>query len=230
MTKHWDCKLRFKEEDEPEIDLLDYVNLLEQEEEKIPKNSSYPNFRLYKFPDRFNDLKDWPKLKKDIRSSGMANGCSLMSNDVKNLACGKKYLANCHRYRTYKEKVNVKRKYDEGSDYMVGIVTTTMKQNRLVDMRGPTGPKQYRKTQTVLPTCKYKRCNFGFNVTCRSTDGAWFLSKSGSGREHTDHPQDLNLLTSTTNMGDATRKLIQSCSRASANPSTAMRLAHLVPG
>jgi hypothetical protein len=46
MTKHWDCKLMFKEEgDGPKsIDLLDYVNLSEQDEDKIPKNSSYPNF------------------------------------------------------------------------------------------------------------------------------------------------------------------------------------------
>jgi hypothetical protein len=57
-----------------------------------------------------------------------------------------------------------------------------------------------------------------------------FLSKSGSGREHTDHPQDLNVLTSTTNMDDATHKLIQNCSRVSATPSTAMRLAHLMTG
>jgi hypothetical protein len=58
----------------------------------------------------------------------------------------------------------------------------------------------------------------------------WFLSKIGSGREHTDHPQDLNLLTSTTNMDDATRKLIQNCSKVSATPSTAMRLDHLMTG
>jgi hypothetical protein len=45
MTKHWDCKLMFKEEEDcPEINLLDYVNLTEQEEDKIPKNPSYPNF------------------------------------------------------------------------------------------------------------------------------------------------------------------------------------------
>jgi hypothetical protein len=31
-------------------------------------------------------------------------------------------------------------------------------------------------------------------------------------------------------MDDATRKLIQSCSRVSATPSTAMRLGHLVTG
>jgi hypothetical protein len=46
--------------------------------------------------------------------------------------------------------------------------------------------------------------------------------------EHTYHPQVLNLLTSTTNMDDAIMKLIQSCSRVSATPSTAMRLAHLI--
>jgi hypothetical protein len=73
-----------------------------------------------------------------------------------------------------------------------------------------------------------KKCHFGFNVICRSSDGGWFLSKSGSGREHTDHPQDINLLTSTINMDDATRKLIQNCSKVSATPSTAMRLAHLM--
>jgi hypothetical protein len=57
MTKHWDCKLMFKEEeDTPEIDLLDYVNISEQEEDKIPNNTSYPNFCLYEFPDRFNGL------------------------------------------------------------------------------------------------------------------------------------------------------------------------------
>jgi hypothetical protein len=44
----------------------------------------------------------------------------------------------------------------EGSDYMDGIATTTVKQNRKIEMRGPTGPKQSRKTQTVLPTCNEK--------------------------------------------------------------------------
>jgi hypothetical protein len=70
MTKHWDCKLMFKEEEDgPKIDLLDFVNLSEQEEDKIPNNTSYPNFCLSKFPDRFNGLGDWPKLKKKLHSS-----------------------------------------------------------------------------------------------------------------------------------------------------------------
>jgi hypothetical protein len=124
----------------------------------------------------------------------------------------------------------VKRKHVEKSYYMDGIVTTIVKQNRLIEMRGATGPKQSRKTQTVLPTCNEKKCHFGFNVICRSSDGGWFLSKSGSGREHKDHPQDLNLLASTTNMDAATRKLIQSCSKVSATPSTSMRLDHLMTG
>jgi hypothetical protein len=94
----------------------------------------------------------------------------------------------------------------------------------------PIGLKQSRKTQTVLPTCQEERCHFVFNVICRAVDGAWFLSKQGSGREHINHPQDLNLLTSTLNMDDATRKLIHSCTRVSATPSTAMRLAHLMTG
>jgi hypothetical protein len=119
--------------------------------------------------------------------------------------------------------VNLKRKYEEGSDYMDGIAKMTVNQNILVEMRGPIGTKQSRKTQTVLPTCKDKICNFGFNVICRSTDGAWFLSKIGSIREPTYHPQDLNSLTSTTTMDDATRKCIQGCSRVSATTSTAMR-------
>jgi hypothetical protein len=134
----------------------------------------------------------------------------------------------CHSYQTYKEKVNAKIKYEEGSNYMDGIATTTVKQNWLIEMKGPTSPK--KSPQTAIPTCKDKRCNFGFNIICRSTDGAWFISKRGSGREHIDYPQDLNLFTSTTNMDDATRKLIQSCSRAIATPSTVMRFAHLVTG
>jgi hypothetical protein len=90
MTKHWDCKLVFKEEeDEPEIDLLDYVNLSEEEGDKIPKNRSYPNFCLYKCPDRFNGLEDWPKLKKELHSSGISGGCSLISNGVKFLHVAK---------------------------------------------------------------------------------------------------------------------------------------------
>jgi hypothetical protein len=57
MTRHWDCKLMFKEEEDgPEIDLLDYVNPSEEEKDKIPQNSSYPSFCLYKFPDRLNGL------------------------------------------------------------------------------------------------------------------------------------------------------------------------------
>jgi hypothetical protein len=82
----------------------------------------------------------------------------------------------------------------------------------------------------ILPTCQEEICHFGFNVICRSADGAWFLSKNGSGREHIKHPQDLNVLTSTTNMDYATRKLIQRCSRVSATPITAMRLGHLMTG
>jgi hypothetical protein len=70
IIKHWDCKLMFKEEeDAPEIDLLDYVNISEQEEDKTPNNTSYPNLCLYKFPDIFNVLRDWPKIKKELHSS-----------------------------------------------------------------------------------------------------------------------------------------------------------------
>jgi hypothetical protein len=54
--------------------------------------------------------------------------------------------------------MNLKRKYMEGSDYMDGIATTTLKQNRLVEMRGPTG-KQSRKIETVLPTLNDKNSN-----------------------------------------------------------------------
>jgi hypothetical protein len=99
MTKHWDCKLMFKEEEDgPEIDLLDYINLSEQEEEKIPDNTSYPNFCLYTFPDRLNGLGDWPKLKKELHSSGITGGCSLISNHVISLDVGKKCHVTCHRY------------------------------------------------------------------------------------------------------------------------------------
>jgi hypothetical protein len=79
-----------EEEDGSEIDLLDCVNLSEQEVDKIPRNMSYPNFCLYKFPDIFNGLGDWPKLKKEIHSYGIAGGCSLISNHVNILAIGKK--------------------------------------------------------------------------------------------------------------------------------------------
>jgi hypothetical protein len=130
MTKHWDCKLMFKEEeDTPEIDLLDYVNLSEQEEDKIPNNPSYPKFCLYKFPDRFNGLGDWQKLKKELHSSGISGGYTLISNHAKALEVGKKFHVTCHRYRTYKEMVNLKREYEDGSDCMDGIATTTVKQN-----------------------------------------------------------------------------------------------------
>jgi hypothetical protein len=145
-----------EEEDGPEIYLLDYVNLSDQEEDWIPNNTTYPNFCLYKFPDRFNGLGDWPKLKKELHSSRIAGGCTLISNHVKSLAVGKKYHVTCHPYRTYKEKVNLKRKDVEGSDYMDGIATTTVKQNQMIETRGPTGTKQSRKTQTVLPTCNEK--------------------------------------------------------------------------
>jgi hypothetical protein len=76
---------------------------------------------------------------KELHSSGIAGGCPLISSHVKSLAVGKKYHVACHRYRTYKKKVNLKRKYVEGSDYMDGIATTTVKQNQLIEMRGPTG-------------------------------------------------------------------------------------------
>jgi hypothetical protein len=87
-----------EEEDGSELDLLDYINLSEQEEDKIPKNTSYTNFCLCKFPDRFNGLWDWPKLKKELHSSGIAGGCSLVSNHVKSMAVEKKYHVTCHRY------------------------------------------------------------------------------------------------------------------------------------
>jgi hypothetical protein len=57
--KHWDFNFMSKEEEDgSEIDLIDYVNPSEQEEDKIPKNSSNPSFCLYKFLYRFNGLKD----------------------------------------------------------------------------------------------------------------------------------------------------------------------------
>jgi hypothetical protein len=127
-TKNWDCKLLFKEEaDGPYIDLLDYVNL--SEEDKIPLNSSYPTFFIYKFPDIFNGLDDWPKLKKEQGTPFIWNfwGFASLYQTLQNLlhvAGGNKYHAACHIYQLYKEKVNLKRKYEEGNDYMDGIVIT----------------------------------------------------------------------------------------------------------
>jgi hypothetical protein len=99
MTKQWDCKLMFKEvQDGPEIDLLDYVNLSEEEEDKIPKHSSHPSFCLYKFPDRCDGLSEWPKLRKELHSYGIARGCSLIYNAATSLECGKHHHVICHRY------------------------------------------------------------------------------------------------------------------------------------
>jgi hypothetical protein len=97
MTKDWYCKLMSEEEEYgTKIDLLDYVNLSKRKRKtRFPKNSSYPNFGLYKFPDTFNGLKDWPKIKKELHSSGIAGGWSMIPNDVKALACGKKYHVTC---------------------------------------------------------------------------------------------------------------------------------------
>jgi hypothetical protein len=52
------------------------------------------------------------------------------------MAVGDKLHVTCHRYQTYKEKVNLKIEYMEGIDYMDDIATTTVKQNRLIEMRG----------------------------------------------------------------------------------------------
>jgi hypothetical protein len=54
--------------------------------------------------------------------------CTLISNHAKALAVGNKFHVTCHRYRNYKEKVNLKIKYEDGSDDMDGIATTTVKQ------------------------------------------------------------------------------------------------------
>jgi hypothetical protein len=77
------------------------------------------------------------------------------------------------------------------------MATITVKQNICTEMRGPTGLSQSRKTQTSHPTCVEEKCYFGFNIMCSSLEGqygAWFLSKSGSGREHVEYPQDLNFV------------------------------------
>jgi hypothetical protein len=150
-----ECKLVFKEEEDgPEIYLLDSVNLSEEEEDKIPKNSSYPTFCVYKFPDIFNGIRYWTNLKKGIPSSGIAGGSSLISNNATPLACGKKYHVTCHRYQLYKEKLDLKRKHKERSDYMEGMAKTTDKHNRLIETRGPTGVKQSQKIQTIITTCQ----------------------------------------------------------------------------
>jgi hypothetical protein len=102
--------------------------------------------------------------------------------------------------------VNLKRKYEEGSDYMDRIATPTSIQNIPIKMRGPAGPKQSRKTHTTVPACQDERCHFGFNAICRSADGALLLSRSGSEREHINHPQDLNLWTRSTTSKHPTMK------------------------
>jgi hypothetical protein len=52
--------------------------------------------------------------------------------------------------------VELKRKYEEGSDYMEGIATTTVNQNILIEMRRPTGLKQSKKYRLYSPLVKSK--------------------------------------------------------------------------
>jgi hypothetical protein len=58
------------------------------------------------------------------------------------------------------------------------------------------------------PTCPEEKCHFGINIICRSLEGqygAWFPPKSGSEREHVQHSQYINWLSSTTTMDTATK-------------------------
>jgi hypothetical protein len=57
--------------------------------------------------------------------------------------------------------VNLKRKYEEGSDYMDGIATT-VNQNRLIEMRGPTGTKNPGKHRLSSPLAKKKDATLVF--------------------------------------------------------------------
>jgi hypothetical protein len=112
MTKHWDCKLLCKEEEDgPEIDLLDYVNLSEEEEDKIPKNSSYPNFCLNKFHDRINGLEARRLAQVEEGTPFIWNSRWALPDikHCKTLACGKNYHVACYHYQLYKEKVNLKK-------------------------------------------------------------------------------------------------------------------------
>jgi hypothetical protein len=71
--------------------------------------------------------------------------------------------------------MNLKRKYEEGSDSMDDIATTTVKQNRLLEMRG--GTTQSCKTQTVLPTSNEKNASLVSMSFAGPVTGVVFIQK-----------------------------------------------------
>jgi hypothetical protein len=78
---------------------LDYVNLSKEDSVKLPADDSWPSFCGYKFPDKYNGLKDCKKLKKEVYASSIAGGFKLATNTVAPIASGTNYHLACFRYR-----------------------------------------------------------------------------------------------------------------------------------
>jgi hypothetical protein len=81
-----------------------------------------------------------------------------------------------------------KRKYvDNETQYASGVKVTTVKYNRGVEQRGPTGINQPRKMETSLPTPKNDVCPFKIKIHFNKKDDLFYLSKHGSVHTHSHH-------------------------------------------
>jgi hypothetical protein len=87
-----------------------------------------------------------------------------------------------------------------------------------------------RRTATGHPMEAADCCRFAFNILCSIEDGFYYLSKHGSGRSHQHHPQNDNIVSSTSTMDEETKGIITNCTIVKTVPSQVRCLTHQMTG
>jgi hypothetical protein len=133
---------------------------------------------LLQFSTIYAGRKSRDDLRVDLNKAAKKQGFQFTVCKSKHTAQATVWKTSCTCHRMVEDKA-CKRKYVKNeAQYTAGTKVTTMKENHLVEQRGPTGIDQPRKTERSLPTLKNNVCPFKINIHFNKKVDLFYLLKT----------------------------------------------------
>jgi hypothetical protein len=143
----------------------------------VTRHQGYPEPCLLLFPTIYTGRQSWDDLCADLNKAAEMHGFQFTVHISKHTAQATVWTLSCTHHIMFEDKACKHKYVDNEAQYASGVKVTTVKYNRGVEHRGPTGINQPRKMETSLPTRKNDVCPFKIKIHFNKKDDLFYLSK-----------------------------------------------------
>jgi hypothetical protein len=195
----------------------------------IARQIDYPELCLFRFPTIYSGGQSWDDLRADLNKVADKLGFQLTFHNTKHTAQATAWKVSCTHHRMAENKACKLNYVNPDAQFAAGMKVTTVRENRWVEQRGPTGINQPRKMETSLQTLKEDICPFKINIDFNKKGDLFYLSKNGSVHTDSGHVR-CTVMFARGDQLDKNMKTLKYFDVANVKPSTDSPLLHQMDG